>query len=94
MNQPDASNQRGIELFNPNARVTELLENLGALHLFKVITGALAIPGDIETTRLNPPIQRTSRSTRNQSRSAPDAHGRAPDNGARFKDVTQFWPRI
>src|SRR5450759_2418567 len=35
MNQVGATNQRGIELLNANPRVTELLENLGALHLFK-----------------------------------------------------------
>ncbi len=27
--------KRGIELLNPNTRVTELLENLGALQLFQ-----------------------------------------------------------
>ena len=48
MNQAGASNQRGIELFNANARITELLENLGVLHLFKIITGALQLPDDIE----------------------------------------------
>src|ERR1017187_6853797 len=52
MNQAAASHQRGIELFNPNARVTELLENLGALHLFKIITGALQLPDDVETCKI------------------------------------------
>src|SRR5438132_726054 len=33
-----------IELSNPNARITELLENLGVLHLFKLKEGALAVP--------------------------------------------------
>src|SRR5579863_5374732 len=31
------TSKRGIELSNPNARVTELLENLGVLQLFKII---------------------------------------------------------
>src|SRR6267142_4561548 len=40
MNQPsEAISGRGIELFNPNPRVNELLENLGVLHLFKVTQG-------------------------------------------------------
>src|SRR5215207_9065056 len=29
----------GIELLNPNPRITELLENLGVLHLFKIAEG-------------------------------------------------------
>src|SRR5687767_10183530 len=33
---PQADNiPRTIELYNPNARIAELLENLGVLHLFK-----------------------------------------------------------
>ena len=29
----------GIELLNPNARITELLDTLGVLHLFKLTQG-------------------------------------------------------
>src|SRR6185436_1456234 len=36
--QPDKV-ERTLELFNPNPRIAELLENLGVLHLFKVIQG-------------------------------------------------------
>src|SRR6185369_1984572 len=49
LNPAGAAGRRGIELLNPNPRVTELLENLGALHLFKVITGALELPADVKT---------------------------------------------
>ena len=35
--------ERGIELLNAKPRVTELLENLGALHLFTVVNGALEL---------------------------------------------------
>src|SRR3954464_15594496 len=35
---------RAIELLNPNPRISELLENLGVLHLFKVVTGPMALP--------------------------------------------------
>jgi len=34
MNPANASGRTGIELLNPNTRVAELLENLGALQLF------------------------------------------------------------
>jgi hypothetical protein len=90
MDQPDASNQRGIELFNPNARITELLENLGALHLFKIITGALELPGHVETH-----TPESTHPTHEQiTRTSLEAHQTLmtvnPDNVARFKDVTQF----
>src|SRR5277367_3466280 len=48
MNQKDATTDRGIELFNSNTRVTELLENLGALSLFKISSGALELPDDVK----------------------------------------------
>src|SRR5471030_3239472 len=38
----------GIELFNLNARVAELLENLGAIRLFKITDGALQLPDDVK----------------------------------------------
>src|SRR5437016_5693061 len=38
-----------IELLNPNARITELLENLGVLHLFKLTQGPLAVSDQTET---------------------------------------------
>src|SRR5437763_9623956 len=37
-----------IELLNPNTRITELLESLGVLHLFKVTHGAPLILSDTE----------------------------------------------
>src|SRR5437667_7891040 len=39
-NQKDPCAQ-GIELLNPNARISELLENLGVLQLFKITEGPL-----------------------------------------------------
>ena len=62
MNQAGAADQRGFELFNPNTRITELLENLGALQLFKVTTGTLQLPDDIQTTRRIPSIRRANKS--------------------------------
>src|SRR5690242_6673789 len=48
---------RPIELLNPNARITELLENLGVLHLFTLKQGPLDSPDGAEArqhTPLNP----------------------------------------
>jgi anti-sigma B factor antagonist len=90
MNQADASNQRGIELYNPNARITELLENLGALPLFKVITVALQLPGDVETSTpesINPTHEQITRTSLEAHQTLMAVN---PDNVARFKDVTQF----
>src|SRR3954467_10434036 len=40
-NGDSPANGKGIELLNPNARIAELLENLGVIHLFKVVNGTL-----------------------------------------------------
>ena len=37
-----------LELYNPNPRIAELLENLGVLHLFKVAEGPVALPEKTE----------------------------------------------
>jgi anti-anti-sigma regulatory factor len=79
-----------IELANPNARVSELLENLGVLSLFKITTGPLQLPGSAEscTPELASPTQKEI------TRTSLEAHqtlmAANPDNVARFKDVTQF----
>src|SRR5262249_5573829 len=36
-----------IELLNPSPRVTELLENLGVLHLFRIVNGQFTVPGEL-----------------------------------------------
>jgi hypothetical protein len=82
--------EKGIELYGANARVAELLENLGALHLFTVVNGPLQLPGEV-TTR----TQETSNPTHEEiTRTSLAAHQTLmevnPDNVARFKDVTQF----
>src|SRR5215831_8857804 len=43
--QPDKVD-RTIQLFNPNGRISELLENLGVLHLFKVAEGEVKTPAN------------------------------------------------
>src|ERR1700690_1011698 len=90
MNQAVAPGQRGIELSNPNARVAELLENLGALPLFKIITGPLQFPDDVQTS-----APELAHPTHEEiTRTCLEAHkilmAVNPDNIARFKEVTQF----
>ena len=57
---------RGIELVNATPRVTELLENLGALHLFQVASGKLALPADVKTcvpSSINPSHEEITRTS-------------------------------
>jgi anti-sigma B factor antagonist len=82
--------ERGIELFNANPRVAELLENLGALHLFTVVNGALQLPDDVKICT----PESTNPSHEQITRTCLEAHQTLmkvnPENAARFKDVTQF----
>jgi anti-sigma B factor antagonist len=90
LNQAGAPDNRGIELLNPNSRIADLLENLGALHLFKVSTGTLQLPGEVQTRTpapVNPTRQQITRTCLEAHQSLMDAN---PDNVVRFKDVTRF----
>ncbi|MGA2867444.1 MAG: STAS domain-containing protein [Verrucomicrobiota bacterium] len=79
-----------IELLNPNARITELLENLGVLHLFKLTEGPLCPPAGAETSTVTP----ADPSRAEVSRAALEAHQALmeinPDNVSKFKNVAQF----
>jgi anti-anti-sigma regulatory factor len=90
LNSAKPSAQPGIELLNANPRVTELLENLGTLHLFKATAGKLELPDDVKTC-----IPESIHPTHEQiARTSLEAHqalmGMSAENKARFKDVTQF----
>jgi anti-sigma B factor antagonist len=90
LNKAGAPDNRGIELLNPNSRIADLLENLGALHLFKVATGPLQLPGDVQTRSpedVNPTRQQITRTCLEAHQSLMDVN---PDNAVRFKDVTRF----
>src|SRR5271170_1839923 len=90
MNPASTPGQTGIELLNPNTRVSELLENLGALHLFKVITGALELPDDVKTCTpesIHPTHEQITRTSLEAHQTLMAVN---PENVARFKDVTQF----
>jgi anti-sigma B factor antagonist len=88
LNQATATAKHGIELSNPNARVTELLENLGVLQLFKVISGALQLSGEIcVPAPVNASHEEITRTSLEAHKTLMEAN---PDNVPRFKDVAQF----
>jgi anti-sigma B factor antagonist len=90
MNQNNAPDKAGIELLNPNTRITDLLENLGALPLFKTITGALQLPNDTQTLATNSPSPTKEQITRTCLEAHQSLMAVNPDNAVRFKDVTRF----
>jgi len=81
-----------IELMNPNPRIAELLENLGVLHLFNIITGPapVATEGTTEHTVI-PPVAATREEV---ITNCLEAHkilmSIDPANVPKFKEVTQF----
>lgn len=79
-----------IELSNPNARVTELLENLGVLQLFKIVTGALQLSGEVSVQTPAPVNPSHEEITRTSLEAHQALMAVNPDNVPRFKDVTQF----
>jgi anti-anti-sigma regulatory factor len=90
INPNGASAELGIELHNPTARVGELLENLGAAHLFKITDGPLQLPADLTPCA----AQSTNPTHEEITRTSLEAHETLmrmnPENVARFKDVAQF----
>jgi anti-sigma B factor antagonist len=79
-----------IELLNPNARISELLENLGVLHLFRVRQGASAPPAGTETREhspSNPPKDELQSACLEAHQTLMDID---PANVPKFKDLTQF----
>jgi anti-sigma B factor antagonist len=90
MNPGGAPDACGVELLNANTRVAELLENLGAIHLFKVISGELPLPDDVKTSTpesINPTREEITRTSLEAHQTLMEVN---PENIARFKDVTQF----
>ena len=90
LNPQGATAEHGIELHNATQRVSELLENLGAAHLFKMTSGELQLSADLQA---NTP--ESIHATHEQiTRTSLEAHltlmAMNPENVARFKDVTQF----
>src|SRR5262249_21345180 len=85
--QPDKV-ERAIQLFNPNGRISELLENLGVLHLFKITEGEVKAPDGASN------VKPTNANRETVTRTCLEAHKTLmninPDNVSRFKDVTAF----
>jgi anti-anti-sigma factor len=78
-----------VELLNPNSRITDLLESLGVLHLFRVRKGALTMNQPRAATAAAGQPSREA-----VTRTCLEAHETLmainPENVARFKDVTRF----
>jgi anti-sigma B factor antagonist len=91
LNSPQpAPGNAAIELLNPNERISELLENLGVLHLFRVAQKPFVIPEGAypcETQSTNPTKQEFTRACLEAHQTLMAIN---PDNVARFKDLTQF----
>jgi len=79
-----------IELLNPNARIADLLENLGVEYLFKIVSGP-----ELSANRLQPVEQTSGSHDRKEiSRTCLEAHETLmrinPNNVPKFKEVAQF----
>jgi anti-sigma B factor antagonist len=89
LSQAPSANGR-VELSNPNPRITELLENLGVLQLFKILDGSLQLSGDVSVqtpASINPSHAEITRTSLEAHQALMAAN---PDNVPRFKDVAQF----
>jgi anti-sigma B factor antagonist len=90
MNPKGAPTERGIELMNATPRVAELLENLGAAHLFRMGNGPVELPDDVQTCQpesINPTHEQITRTSLEAHQTLMAMN---PENVARFKDVAQF----
>jgi anti-anti-sigma regulatory factor len=87
--QPDGVDRK-LELFNPNPRILELLENLGVLHLFTIADQEMKFPEKTEPCEIAPATP-----SRDEVKAAClEAHETLmqahPENISRFKDLAQF----
>ena len=88
----DAARSQGdaclVELFQPSEKVSELLDNLGVLGLFKVINDAVQFEGF-------QPVEEGHASRTELTRTCYEAHKTlmhtSPENERRFKDAAQFF---
>ena len=79
-----------VELLNANPRITELLENVGVLHLFKTSHGPLASPEKLEACAHEQVHGSREEITRTCLKAHENLMAANPDNVARFKDVAKF----
>src|SRR5882762_8095035 len=79
-----------IELLNPTHRISELLENLGIAHLFKVLQGSAPVAppsSPVEPAACNPDRKEVSRTCLEAHKLLMEIN---PANIPKFKDVTKF----
>jgi len=90
MSNGDDQAEPAIELLNPNARIIDLLESLGVLHLFKVTQGPVTLPENAQA-HTHEPVCSTKEEV---TRACLEAHRTLmeinPQNAAKFKEVAQF----
>jgi anti-anti-sigma regulatory factor len=90
LNPQGAPAEKGIQLFNTTARVSELLENLGTIHLFKLSSGPLKLPDDVTASTPESIQPSHEQITRTSLEAHQTLMSMNPENVARFKDVAQF----
>jgi len=88
--RPENSNDRGMVLLNPGPRITELLESLGVLELFRITRGTADLPPGAEAISPNFEPHGHEEVTRACLEAHQTLSSLSPENAARFKDVTQF----
>ncbi len=79
-----------IELLNPNERITELLESLGVLHLFKLAQGPLQVPVFSQPRALAPACPTKEEVTRACLEAHQTLMEMNPQNATKFKEVAAF----
>jgi len=88
--EPTVNGPARIELLNPSNRISDLLENLGIAHLFKVLRGAAPTADPLKPVpqaAANPDRQELSRTCLEAHKLLMEIN---PDNVPKFKDVTRF----
>jgi len=86
----NGNNLPSIELFNPNARIVELLENLGVSHLFPIIQGekfAVDTLAPLETTGAKADKTQLSRTCLEAHQTLMNIN---PGNVPKFKEIARF----
>ncbi len=79
-----------IELFNPNPRIVELLENLGVSHFFPILKGekfSVDALAPLATTSANPDKTQLSRTCLEAHQTLMNIN---PGNVPKFKEVARF----
>jgi anti-sigma B factor antagonist len=82
--------RHGVELFNPSPRISELLDTLGVLHLFKITQGTFTPAAPTQTVEHTPGSPSKAEVTHTCIEAHQTLMALSPANAARFKDVTQF----